>query len=176
METQPILKLHELEWIKYYPKIANMQESLIAAYRDKDSCKVHELQRKIVTSFEGRALAVRKVVTNKGGKTAGIDGQTWETSNQRMKAIDKLRTIAQNSKSYEASPVKRVWIPKAGTTQELRPLGIPTIIDRAVQALYHIAVDPIVEEQSDEHSYGFRKYRSPGDRQNSYITRQTHFA
>lgn len=156
------LTWQKLEWIKYYPKIAEIQDNLITAYRQGDKSKVHDLQRKIVTSFEGRALAVRKVVTNKGGKTAGVDGRTWETSDQRMNAIEKLGQISQNSKNYEASPVKRIWIPKTGTT-ELRPLGIPTLIDRAVQALYHMAVDPIVEEESDEHSYGFRKYRSAHD-------------
>jgi len=156
------LTWQQMDWKKYYSTITELQEELITAYRNGNINLVHGIQRKIITSFEGRALAVRKVVTNKGGNTAGIDGQTWETSNQREKAIEEIGGVIQNIKRYKASPVKRIWIPKEGTTEK-RPLGIPTIRDRAIQALYHLAVDPIVEEQSDEHSYGFRKFRSPHD-------------
>ena len=64
----------------------------------------------------------------------------------------------RNPDKYRAKPLKRVMIPKSPT--EKRPLGIPTILDRAVQALYHMAVDPIVESASDANSFGFRKGRS----------------
>lgn len=112
--------------------------------------------------FGTRALAVRKVVTNQGGKTPGIDNQIWDTPESRFKAIGKLGVIVAKPHLYVASPVKRVYIPKPGT-KERRPLGIPTLTDRAVQALYHMAVDPVVECYSDPNSYGFRSYRSAQD-------------
>jgi RNA-directed DNA polymerase len=65
-----------------------------------------------------------------------------------MQALQQLEHIVQKPKEYKASPVMRIWIPKPNT-DEKRPLGIPTMIDRAAQALYHLALDPIVEEQSD---------------------------
>jgi RNA-directed DNA polymerase len=79
-----------------------------------------------------------------------------------MVAITELGKITKNPKSYKASPLKRVMIPKTNST-ELRPLGIPTLIDRAVQAVYHLAMDPVVETKSDPNSYGFRKGRSQHD-------------
>ena len=109
--------------------------------------------------MEARSIAVRRVATNTGGKTPGVDGVVWGTPTKRYSTIAELREAINYPKRYKASPVKRIYIPKENKT-ELRPLGIPTMIDRAVQATYHLALDPIVEEQSDPNSYGFRKYRS----------------
>lgn len=115
-----------------------------------------------MTSFSACAVAVRRVVTNQGGKTPGIDGVVWNSPEKKFEAIQQVLAITRNPKSYKASPVKRVLIPKPGTS-EMRPLGIPTMIDRAVQAVYHMAIDPVVEVHSDPNSYGFRKYRSTHD-------------
>jgi RNA-directed DNA polymerase len=101
-------------------------------------------------------------VTSSGAKTSGVDNITWTTPEQRMKAIEQLGNITKNPNIYKSSPLKRIMIPKANST-ELRPLGIPTMFDRAVQAVYLLAVDPVVETNSDKNSFGFRKFRSQHD-------------
>jgi RNA-directed DNA polymerase len=127
-----------------------------------NSDEIYKLQRELVCSFAGRALAIRKVVTNSGSKTAGLDKIKWNGAEDYWKAIQQLKTITRNPKLYKATALLRVYIPK-GNTGEMRPLGIPTLIDRAVQAVYHLAVDPVVEVTSDGNSFGFRKHRSTHD-------------
>jgi RNA-directed DNA polymerase len=70
-----------------------------------------------------------------------------------------LRKKTQHFKKYKPNLIKRICIPKQDS-DKLKPLGIPTMLDRALQTLIALALDPIVEEMSDNHSYGFRKYRS----------------
>lgn len=132
------------------------------AYLQKDIGRVYKLQRRLVTSFDGRALAVRKVATNSGSSTPGIDKIIWDTPAKRWEAIHEVREAVHRPKQYSCKPIKRVMIPKPDSSEK-RPLGIPTMLDRAVQAIYHMAVDPVVECQSDPNSYGFRKYRSTHD-------------
>ncbi len=106
-------------------------------------------------------MAVRKVVTNSGSKTAGVDGIIWKGPSDYYKATTRLKEIVINAKGYKANVLKRIYIPKSNGEQ--RPLGIPTMTDRALQALYHLGVDPVVEAKSDPNSYGFRKNRSAHD-------------
>jgi len=123
-----------------------------------------KLQRKLICSLAGRAKAVRKVVTNKGSKTAGTDGVIWKDPTHYYKAVIRLLEIVKSPNKYKAKPLRRVLIPKPGSkTGEMRPLGIPTLEDRTVQAVYHMAVDPVVEQHSDINSFGFRKFRSTQD-------------
>jgi RNA-directed DNA polymerase len=151
-----------IDWKRTYSEIETLQEKIVNATLKKNYEKVYLLQRQIVLSFAGRALAVRKVVTNSGSKTAGIDEVKWNGPKDYWKAINDLKVIVLNPKEYKAKPVLRIHIPK-GNTGETRPLGIPTLIDRTVQAVYHLAIDPVVETISDKNSYGFRKYRSTHD-------------
>ena len=153
---------HTIPWKSFYEKIAKLQQELVMAYKVNDSKRVYRLQREIVSSMAARSIAVRRVATNTGGKTPGVDGVVWGTPTERYSAIAEVRETINSPKRYKASPVKRIYIPK-GKGNELRPLGIPTMIDRAVQAIYHLALDPIVEQQSDPSSYGFRRYRSTHD-------------
>jgi RNA-directed DNA polymerase len=150
---------HGIDWNRANGEIRILQEKIVTATLKNNFEEIYKLQRKIVTSFAGRALAVRKVVTNSGSKTAGIDKVRWLGPKDYWAAIQDLKWIVQNPKKYKAKPLLRVNIPK-GNTGETRPSGIPTLSDRTVQAVYHLAVDPVVETKSDKNSSGFRKYRS----------------
>lgn len=154
---------HEINWRTVYVKVNTLQKELVVAYKNKDWEKVHFLQNKIMISFEARALAVRKVTVNSGKKTPGLDKIVWKTPKIKFQATKQLREIlVSKSDSYRAGSVRRVWVPKY-TSGELRPLGIPNMIDRALQFLVLLCLDPIVEEMSDTYSYGFRKFRSVSD-------------
>ena len=114
-------------------------------------------------SFEGRAFAVRQIVINDGKNTPGLDKIVWNSPSAKFQAIQQLiEILVQKSGKYQAGPIRRIWIYK-DQSDELRPLGIPNIIDRGLQALTLLCLDPVVEEMSDTHSYGFRKYRSTSD-------------
>jgi RNA-directed DNA polymerase len=124
-----MIKYNEIKWDICVLKLVKMQEQIAQAVTGKDWEEVRVLQGKLVGSFSARALAVKKVCGNIGSRTPGIDGILWESDEQRMEAIMTLGKV-----NYEPSPVKRVMIPKANGKQ--RPLGIPTMLDRAKQALY----------------------------------------
>lgn len=154
---------NSINWRKIRTYVANLQKELVVVYKKGDLDEVYILQKRLMMSYEGRVAAVRKVVSNKGSKTKGPDGKTWKTSSEKFQAIADIRNILlKKSGSYRSGKVRRVWIPKS-KPGELRPLGIPNMIDRALQALVLLCLDPIVEEQSESSSYGFRKYRSSND-------------
>lgn len=155
-------KWQNIDWKKVNSEIASMQDNLVKLVINKRSrSEIYNAQRKLIESFAARAMAVRKVITNAGRKTAGVDGITLNNPGQYYRAIDWLNKTIRNPKNYQASPIRRVLIPKGNG--EKRPLGIPTINDRIVQAIYLLAVDPIVEQTSDRNSFGFRKERSTID-------------
>jgi RNA-directed DNA polymerase len=118
--------------------------------------KVKALQWILTHSFYARLLAVRRILANKGRKTPGIDGVTWKTPQQKMQAVHSLRR-----RGYRPQPLRRVYIHKRNG--KLRPLGIPTMRDRAMQALYALALLPVAETTADSHSYGFRLKRCCAD-------------
>jgi RNA-directed DNA polymerase len=136
--------------------VRRLQARIVQATQDGRWGKVHALQRLLTHSFSGKALAVRRVTENQGKQTPGVDRELWDTPAHKGQAIRRLRR-----RGYRPRPLRRVSIPKQHGQR--RPLGIPTMIDRAMQALHLLALDPIAETTADPNSYGFRKGRSPAD-------------
>jgi RNA-directed DNA polymerase len=150
-------KYRDIDWKACNNALRKKQAEIVRAYKEKDFSKVFELQQSLTRSFAARALAVRKVASNKGKNTPGIDKVIWKTNEQKFEVIVALRDLSK----YKANPVRRVYIPKAKGAP--RPLGIPTMFDRAVQTLWYFALIPIAEETADPQSYGFRPYRGVHD-------------
>jgi len=147
---------HSINWAKCHANVRRLQKRIVKATQQGHWGKVKALQRLLVTSFSGKALAVKRVTENQGKKTPGVDKETWSTPKDKTKGILSLR-----QHGYKPSPLRRVYIPKANGKK--RPLGIPTMKDRAMQALYLLALEPIAETQADPNSYGFRPGRCTAD-------------
>lgn len=148
---------NDIDWRRASNELNTLQAKLYKAIRDQSSKNdILQIHNAIVQSFSARALAVRRVTTNGGRKTAGIDGIVYATAEQKMLAVAELGNFSPGT--YIAKPVKRVLIPKGdGGT---RPLGIPTMWDRSVQMLYNFILDVHQEDGANPRSFGFRKGRS----------------
>jgi len=146
-----------IDWDKVVSVVNRMQVRIVKATQEKDWNRVKRLCYLLVHSHSAKLLAVRRVTSNKGKNTSGIDGQIWGTSAQKMKGA-----LSLTDKHYKAQPLKRVYIEKKGK-KEKRPLGIPTMYDRSMQALYALALYPIAETTADRCSFGFRMGRSTFD-------------
>jgi RNA-directed DNA polymerase len=150
------LDWHSIPWKKVHGNVTRLQARIVKATQAKRWGKVHALQHLLTHSLSAKALAVRRVTENRGKKTPGVDQQVWDTPEKKRQAIHVLRRHG-----YKPSPLKRVYIPKSNG--RLRPLGMPTMHDRAMQMLYVLALDPIAETTVDKNSYGFRHNRSTAD-------------
>ena len=146
------------DWNKVEDNVRKKQMDLVKLAEISSVVNVLKLQRHLATNLYFRLLAVKMVTTNKGAKTPGIDNQLLLSDGDKLAMVELLKNIIINPSTYTAKPVKRVFIPK--TSGKLRPLSIPTIQDRCVQALINLILEPLVEMTSDRHSYGFRKFRS----------------
>jgi len=149
-------KWESIDWNKCKCRVRKLQARIVKAQKEKRYGKVKSLQRILVTSFDAKALAVKRVTSNKGKRTAGVDKVKWTASETKFKAILSLKR-----KGYKPKPLKRVYIDKSNGKK--RPLGIPTMHDRAMQALYLMALEPVTETKADGNSYGFRRKRSTAD-------------
>jgi RNA-directed DNA polymerase len=147
---------HDIEWEEVHRNVRRLQARIVKATQEGRWSKVKALQRLLTRSFSGKALAVKRVTENRGKNTPGVDGEIWDTPAKKMKAVHKLR-----QRGYRAQPLRRMYIPKSN--DQMRPLGIPTMKDRAMQALYLLALDPVAETLADPNSYGFRKERCQAD-------------
>ena len=151
---RPMYKWQDLPWKKIERAVFKLQKRIYQASQSGDIQTVHSLQRLLLSSWSARCLAVRRVTQdNRGKKTAGVDGLKNLSPQQRLRLAQTLNL------SGTASPVRRVWIPKPGK-MEKRPLGIPTMKDRAEQVLAKLALEPEWEARFEPNSYGFRPGRS----------------
>ena len=145
----------QIDFKKCEKVVLKLQCKITEAWTKNDINKVKSLQRILVNTFAARALAVKKVCSN--SNTPGIDNIVWDDDKIKMDVV-----LNQLKGKYQSQPVKRVYIPKKGSNN-MRPLGIPTMLDRAKQAIYAMALIPIAECTADKFSYGFRPYRSTQD-------------
>lgn len=154
----PEVSWNTIDWRTANRKVRQLQVRIVKATQEGRWSKVKVLQHLLTHSFSGKALAVRRVTENHGKWTPGIDGELWDTPDKKAAGIERLR-----QHGYHAQPLRRLYIPKNSNPAKLRPLGIPTMLDRAMQALYLLALEPLAETTADPNSYGFRKERSPAD-------------
>ncbi len=125
-----IMSWYDIDWEFVNRKVYHMQVEIRVAWKNNDKAKVAMLQHNLVKSWVGRAMAVRIIVTNKGKNTPGIDGIIWDNPDDKFAAISELLV----GKGYQCKPVRRVYIPKPNGGP--RPLGIPPMFDRRLQALW----------------------------------------
>jgi len=147
---------HGINWADVHRQVRRLQARIVKATQEGRHNKVKALQWLLTHSFSGRALAVKRVTENQGKNTPGVDKSTWKTPAAKIKAIASMKR-----RGYSPSPLRRVLIPKKNG--KTRPLGIPTMKDRAMQALYLLALEPSAETLADPNSYGFRPKRSTAD-------------
>jgi RNA-directed DNA polymerase len=153
------VKWHDIDWRKAHRMVRRLQIRIVKAIQAGDHRKAEALQRLLTHSFYAKALAVKQVTENKGRNTAGIDGVKWNTPQAKIKAIEALQ-----HKGYKPLPLRKHLIPKGkGKGKGYRQLGIPTMKDRAMQALWLLALEPIAECILDPNYYGFRKERNCAD-------------
>jgi RNA-directed DNA polymerase len=150
------LEWHGIRWYHTERTVRRLQTRIVKATQEKKWGKVKALQRLLTHSFSGKALAVRRVTENQGKKTPGVDKVIWDTPEKKANATRDLKR-----RGYHPQPLRRVYIPKSNGAQ--RPLSIPTMKDRAMQALYLLALQPVAETLADPHSYGFRPERCTAD-------------
>jgi RNA-directed DNA polymerase len=156
--TERCTDWNAIDWKKANRHVRNLRQRIFRASQENDLKTVRSLQRLMLKSYSNTLLSVRRVTqVNQGKDTAGVDNITVKTPVARGELIDELMT----HQPWRANPVKRVYIPKSNG--KLRPLGIPTILDRCLQARVKNALEPFWEARFEATSYGFRPGRSCQD-------------
>ncbi|MDJ1174740.1 group II intron reverse transcriptase/maturase [Roseofilum capinflatum] len=151
------LEWRQIDWKSVERCVFRLQKRIYQAKRRGDVRTVCGLQKLLLKSWSAKLLAVRRVTQdNQGKKTAGVDGVKALSPEARMNLVGQLKL------SSKSKPARRVWIPKPGRGEK-RPLGIPTMNDRAAQALVKMALEPQWEAVFEPNSYGFRPGRSCHD-------------
>ena len=154
--TAETLNWESINWETASAYVRKLQMRIVKAQKEGHISKVKSLQWLLTHSFYAKALAVRRVTSNRGKNTPGVDHELWKTPQAKFNAIAKL-----NRRGYQPQPFRRVYIPKKNG--KMRPLSMPTMTDRAMQTLYKFALEPIAETYADPNSYGFRVGRGTHD-------------
>jgi RNA-directed DNA polymerase len=146
-----------INWANVHRQVRRLQARIVKAIQEGRHNKAKALQWLLTHSFSGKALAVKRVTTNRGKNTPGVDNVVWKIPEAKTTAIASLKR-----RGYSPLPLRRVFIPKKHS-QKTRPLGIPVMKCRAMQALHLLALEPVAETTGDPNSYGFKPERSTAD-------------
>jgi RNA-directed DNA polymerase len=147
-----------LPWKEIERNVFRLQKRIYQAAKENNVKRVHNLQRLLLHAYSARLLAVRRVTQdNRGKRTPGVDGVASLSPSERLGLAQELRHL-----NKDPDPVRRTYIDKPGTTEK-RGLGIPTISDRAYQALIKLVLEPEWEAKFEPNSYGFRPGRCAHD-------------
>jgi len=149
-------KWASVDWDHARGEVRRLQVRIAKAVQEHRWGKVRALQHLVSHSFYAKLLAVKRVTSNKGRNTPGVDGVLWQGARAKWQAVLSLRR-----RGYHPQPLRRIYIPKKNGKK--RPLSIPTLFDRAQQALYKLALAPVAETTADRNSYGFREGRRCAD-------------
>ncbi len=147
---------HDIDWKKAHRMVRKLQMRIAKATKTGKYNKVKSLQWILTHSFSAKVIAVKRVTENKGKSTPGIDGVTWSSPTKKFAAAKELKR-----RGYRPLPSRRIYIPKKNGKR--RPLNIPTMKNRGMEALYLQALEPVSETCADNNSYGFRRERSTAD-------------
>jgi RNA-directed DNA polymerase len=147
----------QIIWSRVYRSVKRLQMRIAKAIREGKCGKAKALQWLLTHSYAAKLLAVKRVTENKGRRTPGVDGEIWNTPQKKVQAVKSLKRHG-----YRPKPLRRIYIPKKNSAR-LRPLSIPTMKDRAMQALHSLSLKPVAETMADNNSYGFREKRSCHD-------------
>src|SRR5438477_6844986 len=151
----------QIDWRRVEADVRRLRQRIFTAAKAGDLQRVRRLQKLMLRSRANTLVSVRRVTERNAGRmTAGVDGEVVLTPQAKARLADRVH---QPAEPFKALPVRRVYIPKRGSSTKRRPLGIPVIADRCHQARVVNALEPEWEARFEPKSYGFRPSRGCHD-------------